>query len=77
MKKSIEVDVYKCSYCGYEDIQLTQARGQDGSVRYLCGECMIKCFDRALMPKKALKNEVKPKRDKAVVKDGGTAQTFN
>lgn len=45
---SVTVDAYQCNYCGYEHYQLNQIRGQKGTTRHICGECMIKAFDRGL-----------------------------
>jgi hypothetical protein len=78
-KKSIEVDTYTCSYCGYEHWQLNKLQGQTGGSRYICGECMIRAFDTGLgyNTPKVVVNEVKPKGNKNVAKDGGTAPPIN
>ena len=47
-KIDVTVDNYKCNYCGYEHYQLNQISGQEGTVRHICGECMVKAFDRGL-----------------------------
>jgi len=62
-KTSVEVDTYKCSYCGYEHYQLNKLVGQSGALRYVCGDCWIKALDRGL------RHVNEPKRDKTVVEN--------
>jgi uncharacterized ferredoxin-like protein len=57
-KRSIEVQTYNCTYCGFESVQLNQIVGQDGSRRYICGECMIKAFDKGLGYEPVIEPEV-------------------
>ena len=47
-KKQVEVDTYNCTYCGFEAIQLTKLAGQSGETRFICGDCMIKAFDKGI-----------------------------
>ena len=46
--KSVEIPLYNCTYCGYEALVMNQIKGQDGTIRLVCGECMIKAFDKGL-----------------------------
>jgi len=62
-KISVEVDTYRCSYCGFEHYQLNRLLGQSGATRYICGDCFIKVYDRGL------KYEVKPERNPTVVEN--------
>ena len=47
-KRSVELDTYNCTYCGWEAININSLKGQEGATRYICGECMIKAFDKGL-----------------------------
>ena len=47
-KRTIELPTYNCTYCGYEALQLNQLTSQEDKVRYICGACMIKAFDKGL-----------------------------
>ena len=69
-KTTLEVDTFSCSYCGFVHYQLNRLVGQGGKTRYICGDCMIKAFDKGL-------GYVKPEGNKTVVKDGGTAPPIN
>ena len=46
--KTLEVPTYNCTYCGFEAMQLNKIAGQDGGERLICGECMIRAFDKGL-----------------------------
>lgn len=63
-KKQVEVETFNCTYCGYEAVQLTRLAGQSKEVRYICGDCMIKSFDKGMSyeaPKEA-KPEATPEQ---------------
>ena len=47
-KKTVEVPTFECTYCGFEAFNLNTIRSQTDKVRYICGDCMIKAFDKGL-----------------------------
>ena len=73
-KRTIELPTFNCTYCGYEALQLNQLRGQDGTERYICGECMIKAFDSGLNYEPIIKPEVSEPLSEGSKTDTGSTE---